>query len=127
MNIPSSSVAGAVPATGSPSVAEREVRITSLLIVAALLVGVVAQTWVPPGGVTLVAGAGLASRLVLALSFVVPGRLRETRIRTGLSNWRWTEVLDGIDAGARILASLDQEDLADGLAVQPEEAAETPP
>lgn len=55
------------------------------------------------------------------------GRLRETRIRTGLSNWRWTEVLDGIEAGARILASLDQEGLADGLAVRPEEAAETPP
>ncbi|MOA54144.1 hypothetical protein D3C78_1777110 [compost metagenome] len=55
------------------------------------------------------------------------GRLRETRIRTGLSNWRWTEVLDGVEAGARILASLDQEGLADGLAVRPEGAAQTPP
>jgi hypothetical protein len=66
----------AVP--GTPSVAEREVRLTSLLIVTAVLLGAVAQVWLPPGGVTLVAGAGLASLVVVALSFVVPGRLRET-------------------------------------------------
>jgi chemotaxis protein MotA len=81
VNIPSSNPgAAAVPAPTGPalSVAQREVRLTSLLIVAAVLLGLVVQVWLPPGGVTLVAGAGLASLVVVALSFVVPGRLRET-------------------------------------------------
>ncbi len=81
MNIPSSAPrAAAVPAPSTPalSVAQREVRLTTLLVVAALLIGLVVQVWLPPGGVTLVAGAGLASLVVVALSFVVPGRLRET-------------------------------------------------
>jgi hypothetical protein len=81
VNIPSSNpdaAAVAAPAGPALSVAQREVRLTSLLLVAAVLVGLVAQVWLPPGGVTLVAGAGLASLVVIGLSFVVPGRLRET-------------------------------------------------
>lgn len=80
MNMTSTSGAAAVAAPGTPSlsIAQREVRLTTLLVVAALLLGAVLQVWIPPGGLTLVAGAGLASLLVLALSFVVPGRLRET-------------------------------------------------
>ncbi|HET8540390.1 MAG TPA: cytochrome c biogenesis protein ResB [Anaeromyxobacter sp.] len=81
MNVPSSAPAAttaAAPPTPALSVAEREVRLTSLLIVAALLLGLVLQVWVPPGGVTLVAGAALAGAVVIALWFVVPGRLRET-------------------------------------------------
>ncbi|WP_172153050.1 efflux RND transporter periplasmic adaptor subunit [Pseudomonas tumuqii] len=45
------------------------------------------------------------------------GVLREVRLRTGLANWRWTEVLDGLAEGERILASLEQDGLADGVAV----------
>jgi len=101
VNIPSSSVAGAVPVPGTPSVAEREVRLTSLLIVAALLVGVVAQTWLPPGGLTLVGGAGLASLLVVALSFVVPGRLRET-----LAGFRFVSTLLFVLAVFAVLGTL---------------------
>jgi hypothetical protein len=81
VNIPSSSPAAAsvaAPSTPALSIAQREVRLTSLLIAAALMLGWVVQVWLPPGGVTLVAGAGLASLVVVALSFVVPGRLRET-------------------------------------------------
>ncbi len=80
MNIPSSPGAAAVAPTSTPalSVAQREVRLTTLLVAVALLAGLVLQVWLPPGGVTLVAGAGLASVVVVALSFVVPGRLRET-------------------------------------------------
>jgi hypothetical protein len=59
-------------------VAEREVRLTTWLIVAALLSGVVLQVWVPPGGLTLVGGALLASAVAIALGYIVPGRLRET-------------------------------------------------
>ena len=49
------------------------------------------------------------------------GALREVRLRTGLSNWRWTEVLDGLSEGERILASLEQDGLADGVAVSAED------
>ncbi|MNF27885.1 Macrolide export protein MacA [compost metagenome] len=51
------------------------------------------------------------------------GVLREVRLRTGLSNWRWTEVLDGLSEGERILASLEQDGLADGVAVIAEDEA----
>lgn len=49
------------------------------------------------------------------------GELREVRLRTGLGNWRWTEILEGLEAGQRILASLEQDGLADGVAVTPQE------
>lgn len=49
------------------------------------------------------------------------GVLREVQVRTGLGNWRWTEVLDGLTEDQRILASLEQEGLADGVAVTPQE------
>jgi len=68
----------ALPAPAAPSVAEREVRLTSYLVVGALLAGMVLQVWIPPGGLTLVAAAFLASLVVLALGFLVPGRLRDT-------------------------------------------------
>ncbi|MGH8355255.1 MAG: efflux RND transporter periplasmic adaptor subunit, partial [Pseudomonas sp.] len=55
------------------------------------------------------------------------GVLRERALTTGLANWRWTEVQAGLEEGARILASLDQEGLADGVAVTPQAAAEPPP
>ena len=51
------------------------------------------------------------------------GALREVRLRTGLSNWRWTEVLDGLAEGERILASLEQDGLVDGVAVVAEDEA----
>jgi hypothetical protein len=80
VNIPSSQGATSIatPTTPALSVAQREVRLTTLLVAGALLLGTVLQVWLPPGGLTLVAGAGLASLVVVALSFVVPGRLRET-------------------------------------------------
>ena len=53
----------------------------------------------------------------------IAGVLREVRLRTGLANWRWTEVLDGLAEGERILASLEQDGLADGVAVIAEDEA----
>ncbi|WP_375739281.1 efflux RND transporter periplasmic adaptor subunit [Pseudomonas boanensis] len=55
------------------------------------------------------------------------GVLRETKVKTGLGNWRWTEITAGLEPGQRILSSLDVEKLADGLAVVPEEAVEPEP
>jgi len=51
------------------------------------------------------------------------GVLREVSVRTGLANWRWTEVLEGLNEGERILASLEQDGLADGVAVIAEDEA----
>lgn len=60
------------------SVAEREAGVTSYLVVGALLLGATLQVWIPPGGITLVAAAFLASIVVIALGYVLPGRLRQT-------------------------------------------------
>jgi hypothetical protein len=60
------------------SAAVREARLTTLLVIGAMALGAVAQIWIPPGPTTLVAATGVASLVVLGLSFVVPGRLRTT-------------------------------------------------
>jgi hypothetical protein len=67
-----------VSAPAAPSIADREVRLTTYLVAGALLAGVVLQVWLPPGGMTLVAAAFLVSMVIVGLSYVVPGRLRET-------------------------------------------------
>ncbi len=76
------------PPGAAPSVAARESRLTALLIVFALLGGAVLQIWVPPGPWTAVVAAGLASWVVLALAFVVPGKLRQT-----MAGFRFTSTL----------------------------------
>lgn len=48
------------------------------------------------------------------------GVLREVSLKLGLVNWRWSEVLEGLSEGEQILASLEQDGLADGVAVVPE-------
>jgi hypothetical protein len=78
VNSSASSPAAAAAAPAAPSVADREVRLTTYLVAGALLAGVVAQVWLPPGGLTLVAAAFLVSVVIVVLGYVVPGRLRET-------------------------------------------------
>jgi hypothetical protein len=72
----------------TPSVAAREARLTTALVFGAMALGAVAQIWIPPGPTTLVAATGIASLVVLGLSFVVPGRLRAT-----LSGFRFISAL----------------------------------
>ncbi|MDT4875952.1 hypothetical protein FQZ97_1113590 [compost metagenome] len=45
-------------------------------------------------------------------------------LNTGLANWRWTEVLGGLSEGERILASLSQDGLRDGVPVISSNTAE---
>ncbi len=52
------------------------------------------------------------------------GRLAKRRIRTGLSNWRWTEVVSGLSEGERVVVSVDREGLAEGRPAVPEEEEE---
>jgi hypothetical protein len=100
VNIPSSAAAeSAAPA--QPSATEREVRLTSYLVVTALLLGTVLQVWLPPGGVTLVAGAGLASAVAVAAAFLFPGRLRAT-----LAGFRFISTLLFVLAVFAVLGTL---------------------
>lgn len=49
------------------------------------------------------------------------GRLEERAIRVGLTNWEYTEVLEGLDEGDRIVTSLEREGVKAGALVIPEE------
>lgn len=47
------------------------------------------------------------------------GTLEKVTLETGLRNWNYTEVTDGLKAGDEVLLSLDIPELADGLEVTP--------
>jgi HlyD family secretion protein len=43
------------------------------------------------------------------------GRIRSRTIVTGIGNWEYTEVTTGLEAGKRVVVSIDREGLADGV------------
>ena len=48
--------------------------------------------------------------------YVLEGdRIRSREVTTGVGNWEHTEITGGIDAGARVVVSIDREGLADGV------------
>jgi len=55
------------------------------------------------------------------------GVLREVPVTPGLGNWHWTEISNGLQPGDRIIGSLDQDGLKDGVRVQPATPAAEPP
>jgi HlyD family secretion protein len=52
-------------------------------------------------------------------SVLVPdrGRAAMRRVRIGLRNWQWAEVLQGLEAGDRVITSLDRPGLKAGIPV----------
>jgi HlyD family secretion protein len=54
-------------------------------------------------------------------------KLEERVIKTGITNWEYTEVLDGLKLGDRIVASLEREGVKAGVAVTPDKTTETNP
>jgi HlyD family secretion protein len=50
------------------------------------------------------------------------GVLEERKIRTGIANWEFTEVLEGIAAGERVAVSLEKEGIKAGARVRPDDA-----
>lgn len=50
----------------------------------------------------------------------IPGAelLEEREIKTGMSNWDWTEVLDGLKQGEQVVTSLDREGMQDGASAR---------
>jgi HlyD family secretion protein len=53
------------------------------------------------------------NRVLVAAS---DGTLQERRIKTGLANWEFTEVLEGLVAGDRVVTSLEREGVKTGAA-----------
>lgn len=47
------------------------------------------------------------------------GRLEERQVQTGIANWEYTEVTGGLEAGDRIVTSLEMEGVKAGAAVEP--------
>ena len=50
------------------------------------------------------------------------GVLEERKVKTGIANWEYTEVLEGLQAGERVAVSLEKEGIKAGAYVKPEEA-----
>ena len=50
-------------------------------------------------------------------------KLEERTIKTGLANWEYTEVLEGLSVGERIVTSLDKEGVKAGAKVTPDDKA----
>ena len=48
------------------------------------------------------------------LVFTKDGLLEEREIQVGLSNWAWTEVLEGLQAGEEVVVSVEREGVEDG-------------
>jgi len=44
--------------------------------------------------------------------------ITETAVKVGLSNWQYTEITDGLEAGQQIVTSIDREGLKDGAVVK---------
>ena len=51
------------------------------------------------------------------------GKLEERKIKAGLANWEYTEILDGLAAGDRIVTSLEKEGVKAGARVTPDDKA----
>jgi HlyD family secretion protein len=50
------------------------------------------------------------------------GLVQARDVETGISNWRWTEVTGGLEAGEQIITSVDREGVVDGASVRAEGA-----
>ncbi len=53
------------------------------------------------------------------------GKLEERRIKAGLTNWEYTEVLDGLKPGERIVTSLDKAGVKAGASAIPDDKSRT--
>jgi HlyD family secretion protein len=49
---------------------------------------------------------------------VKEGKLEERKVRTGLRNWDWTEVLEGLSPGDLVVTSLDKPEIKAGAEVK---------
>ncbi len=52
------------------------------------------------------------------LVFTGDERLEQREISTGLRNWEWTEVVDGLEEGDEVVVSVEREGVDDGVAAR---------
>jgi HlyD family secretion protein len=52
------------------------------------------------------------------LVFTADQRLVQREITTGLSNWEWTQVVDGLAEGDEVVVSVEREGVEDGVAAR---------
>ena len=50
------------------------------------------------------------------LVFAVDKLLEQREIKTGLSNWEWTQVIEGLSEGDEVVVSVEREGVEDGVA-----------
>ena len=67
-----------------------------------------------PDVVRVPSSALLEGRRVLVAA--ADGRLEERQVKTGLANWEFTEVIDGLSAGERVVTSLERAGVKPGAA-----------
>jgi HlyD family secretion protein len=48
------------------------------------------------------------------------GKLAKRAVQTGIANWEFTEILSGVNAGDRVVSSIDRAGVTDGALVTPE-------
>lgn len=48
------------------------------------------------------------------------GRIERRSVATGVANWEYTQVLDGLEEGELVVSSVDREGVADGALAEPE-------
>lgn len=48
------------------------------------------------------------------------GKLAKRTVQTGIANWEFTEILSGVNAGDRVVSSIDRAGVSDGALVTPE-------
>jgi HlyD family secretion protein len=51
--------------------------------------------------------------------------ISETAVKVGLSNWQYTEITDGLQAGQQIVTSIDRDGLEDGVRVKLDTSTQT--
>ena len=51
------------------------------------------------------------------------GTLEERAVKPGIANWDYTEVLEGLAAGERIVSSLERAGVAPGARVTPDDGS----
>ena len=54
------------------------------------------------------------------LVFTADGLLEQREIKTGLNNWEWTQVVDGLSEGDEVVVSVEREGVKDGVAASRE-------
>ena len=52
------------------------------------------------------------------LVFTADNLLQQREIKTGLSNWEWTQVTEGLSEGEEVVVSVEREGVEDGVAAQ---------